>query len=150
MSKGLKFRLFLLTKLPSAYFSGLRMREMTADRCKVSVPFSWFSKNPFKSTYFACLGMAAEMSTGALALSYVHNRNPRISMLVRSIRGVFHKKATGLTYFTCEQGKDFETAVQRAIDTHEAQEVTAHSIGRNESGELIAEFYIEWGFKARQ
>ena len=52
---------FLFTKLPSAYFSGVRLRHIDENKCFVTVPYKWFSKNPFKSTYFACLAMAAEM-----------------------------------------------------------------------------------------
>ena len=58
-----KFRLFLLAKLPSAFFSGVRVLVADEKKCVVTVPYKWFSKNPFKSTYFACLSMAAEMST---------------------------------------------------------------------------------------
>jgi hypothetical protein len=35
------------------------------------------SQNPFRSTYFACLSMAAEMSTGALALGIYIKENLR-------------------------------------------------------------------------
>ena len=64
----LKYRLFLLRHLPAAYFSGLRIEKMDEQHCVVSVPYKWFTRNPFRSTYFACLSMAAEMSTGVLAL----------------------------------------------------------------------------------
>jgi hypothetical protein len=62
-----KFRLYLLSKLPSAFFSGVRVCYIDEEKCVVTVPYKWFSQNPFKSTYFACLGMAAEMSTSRYA-----------------------------------------------------------------------------------
>ena len=74
-----KFRIFLLSKLPSAYFAGVRIREVDEKRCVVTVPYKWFTKNPFRSTYFACLGMAAEMSTGALCMVHLFKRKPRAS-----------------------------------------------------------------------
>lgn len=52
------FNLFLLAKLPAAYFSGVRVLSLDEEECKVKVPYKWFSQNPFKSTYFACLSMA--------------------------------------------------------------------------------------------
>ena len=55
----LKFRLFLLANLPSAFFSGVRVQSISDTTAVVTVPYKWFSKNPFKSTYFACLAMAA-------------------------------------------------------------------------------------------
>src|SRR4030095_5696396 len=90
-----KFRMFLLSKLPSAYFSGVRILEISEKECKVTVPYKWFSKNPFRSTYFACLSMAAEMSTGTLAMIHTYGREPRVSMLVVRLEGEFLKKATG-------------------------------------------------------
>ena len=60
-----KFRMFLFWKLPAAFFSGVRIKEIDEERCVVTVPYKWLTQNPFRSTYFASLGMAAEMSTGA-------------------------------------------------------------------------------------
>ena len=77
MKHPVKFRMFLLTKLPSAYFTGVRIKEVDAKKCVTTVPYKWFSKNPFRSTYFASLAMAAEMSTGALALAHLYKENHR-------------------------------------------------------------------------
>ena len=71
-----KFRLFLLSKLPSAFFCGVRVLFADEKTCVTTVPYKWFSQNPFKSTYFACLSMAAEMSTGILGLTHIYKRNP--------------------------------------------------------------------------
>ena len=94
-----KFRIFLLSKLPSAFFSGVRVITADENKCTVKVPFKWFSQNPFKSTYFACLSMAAEMSTGVLALAHIYKRKPSVSMLVLKVEGHYFKKATSITFF---------------------------------------------------
>jgi hypothetical protein len=146
----LKFRAFLFAKLPSAFFAGLRVREMDERHCSVSVPFKWFSKNPFKSTYFACLAMAAEMSTGSLAMAHVYQRKPSVSMLVVNIYGEYHKKATGRTTFTCDDGDLFRKIIEDAIESGEAKTIKAKSTGRNAAGEVVAEFFITWSFKAKQ
>lgn len=144
-----KFRLFLLTKLPSAFFSGVRVREIDAHKCVVSVPYKWFSRNPFRSTYFACLAMAAEMSTGALAMACLYKRKPAVSMLVLKVHGEYFKKASGRTYFTCEMGDGFRECVDRAISSGEAQSLDATSTGRDAGGNIIATFTVTWSFKAR-
>src|ERR687898_975148 len=99
MKHPAKFRLFLFTKLPSAYFAGVRIKDISPDKCEVTIPYKWFSQNPFRSTYFACLGMAAEMSTGALAMAHTYKSNPAVSMLVVGLEANYFKKATGLTTF---------------------------------------------------
>ena len=150
VNNPLKFRLFLLSKLPSAYFSGLKITACTPEKCTVSVPFRWFTQNPFRSTYFACLSMAAEMSTGALAMAHIHQRKPAVSMLVTGTEGKFHKKATGKTFFTCSEGIVIKETVNRAATTGEAQSIIVHSKGFNAGGELIAEFWFTWSFKVKQ
>ena len=41
-----KFIFFLLTKLPAAYFSGVRLKYADENQAVVTVPYKWFSKNP--------------------------------------------------------------------------------------------------------
>src|SRR5687768_9246219 len=108
----LKFRLFLIRQLPAAYFAGLRIQHVDADSCSVTVPFRWSTQNPFRSTYFACLSMAAEMSTGALAMGAIWRRPERISMLIVKSDALYHKKATSLTTFTCLDGEAIRKAVE--------------------------------------
>lgn len=144
-----KIRIFLLSKLPSAFFSGVRVLIADENKCVVTVPYKWFSKNPFRSTYFACLSMAAEMSTGVLAMAHVYERKPGVSMLVLKIQGNFTKKATGITTFTCEEGPAIRQAVEMAISSGQSRIVTAKSFGRNQANEIVAEFDITWTFKAK-
>ena len=144
-----KFKLYMLSKLPSAFFCGVRVVDADEKKCVVKVPFKWFSQNPFKSTYFACLSMAAEMSTGVLALAHIYKRQPSVSMLVLKVEGNFIKKATGLTIFTCDDGLLIKQTIEDAISTNEGKIVTAKSYGINKENEIVAEFAITWSFKVK-
>lgn len=146
---SLQFRFFLLSKLPSAFFSGIHIKSLDEAKCEVSVPYRWFTRNPFKSTYFACLGMAAEMSTGALSMAHVHKRDPSISMLVVKTEAFFYKKATGKTVFVCDEGLRIRETIDQAVLDGEGKTVAVKTTGLAESGERIAEFLITWSFKAR-
>ena len=150
MEHPVKFRMFLLTKLPSAYFSGIRVKELNENRCVVTVPFKWFSQNPFRSTYFACLSMAAEMSTGALAMAYLYKRDPAVSMLVVKTEGEYFKKAVGKTTFICEDGLLINQTIEESVATGEGKTVRVKTIGKNNEGEIVAEFFITWSFKAKK
>jgi hypothetical protein len=145
----IKFRLFLLSKLPSAFFSGVRVIDADERKCNVKIPYKWFTQNPFKSTYFACLSMAAEMSTGVLAMAHIYKRQPAISMLVLKVDGSFIKKATGITIFTCEDGLIIKQTIEDSIISNEGKIVTARSYGRNAAGEIVAEFAVTWSFKVK-
>ncbi len=149
MNHPLKFRLYLLNKIPSAYFSGVRIKKMDEFQCEVTVPYKWFSQNPFRSTYFACLAMAGEMSTGTLAMVQIYKRKPPVSMLVTKMEANYIRKATGLITFTCSDGKAFKEVIESTIATGEPVSFTASSIGRNTNGETVAEFFITWSFKRK-
>lgn len=145
----IKFRLFLLGKLPAAFFSGVRIREVDEHHCVVTVPFKWLTQNPFRSTYFASLSMAAEMSTGALAMAHIFKRKPAVSMLVVRVDSQYVKKATGRTRFTCNDGAALRSAIEKSVSSGEPQSFTARSTGVNKEGETVAEFFVTWSFKVR-
>jgi hypothetical protein len=90
MKHPVKFRMFLFSRLPSAYFAGVRIREVDEKHCVVTVPYKWFTQNPFRSTYFACLSMAAELSTGSLAMAHLYKLKPAVSR--RSMRQLLQGK----------------------------------------------------------
>jgi hypothetical protein len=150
VSSPFRFRLYLFTRLPSAFFSGLRIARLDADNCIVTVPYKWFTRNPFRSTYFACLAMAAEMSTGMLAMSQLYGRSPRVSMLVVGLEAAYFKKATGPTHFQCADGNAIRETIDKAIATGDGQTIRARSAGANPAGDLVAEFYITWSFKVKK
>ena len=144
-----KFRMFLFFKLPAAYISGVRVREIDENHCVTTVPYKWLSQNPFRSTYFACLSMAAELSTGALAMAHLYKSNPVISMLVVKVESEYFKKAIGKTKFLCEDGNLFQKAVTETIATGEAVSVNAKSVGTDSEGATVAVFTITWSLKVK-
>ena len=149
MKSPAKMSFFMFTKLPAAYFSGVRLKNITPSHCLVSIPYKWFSQNPFRSTYFACQSMAAEMSTGVLAMTHTWERDPAISMLVLKVDGDFRKKATGVTTFTCEDGHRILSMINEAASTGKGTSIIVRSVGKNKDGDTVAEFAITWGFKVR-
>lgn len=145
-----KFRLFLFFKLPAALFSGIAVKELNDKIAVVMVPYKWFTKNPFKSTYFACLAMGAEMSTGLLAMLYTYKINPPISMLVTGLEASYFKKAINTTSFTCAQGDLIKKTIDEAIKTGGGQSLKVTATGKNNAGELVAVFHITWSFKIKE
>jgi len=81
ITNPIKYRSFMLSKLPMAFVSGLKIVELSPQNAIISVRFKWINQNPIKSIYFAVLSMAAELSTGILAFGQTYKRNPNVSML---------------------------------------------------------------------
>ncbi|MDE3251696.1 MAG: thioesterase [Bacteroidota bacterium] len=145
----LKFRLFLWQRLPSALFAGLRIVSFSEKQAVVSVKYSWFNQNPFRSMYFAIQSMAAEMSTGLLASAEVYKRDPAVSMLVVGLEARFYKKAVDRILFSCQDGDLISATVEQAIQTGESRTIRCCSIGTNPKGETVSEFFITWSFKVK-
>ena len=150
INNPLKFGFFLFQKLPAAWIAGLRMQKFEEGEAVVSVKYKWLTQNPFRSMYFAVQAMAAEMSTGMLAFGQIYQRNPSVSMLVVGMEAKYHKKAVGKILFTCKQGIDIATTIETALQTGEGQTIKCYSVGTNQVGEMVAEFWFVWSFKSKK
>lgn len=146
---GFKYRLFLATKLPAAFFVGLRLVLLNEQQCVVKIKHTWFNKNPFNSMYFAAEAMAAEMASGLLAFGHSYKKRPAISMLVVKMEIDFIKKATGTILFTCEEGEAIKQVIDSCLQSNKGETITIKSIGTNENKEVVANFSITWSFKAK-
>ena len=149
MLSPLLMRGFMLTKLPLALVAGLKVRELDRERCVVTVPYGWRTTNPFRSTYFAALSMAAEMSTGAAGLMATELAPQPVALLIVNLEASFGKKATALTAFTCEDGAKAFAAVAETLRTGEAATARLESVGRMPDGTEVARFVFTWSFKKR-
>ncbi len=143
-----KMRLYLLWKLPSAWFMGIRVRSCDLDKCVVDLPYGWRSQNPFRSIYFAAQCAAGELSTGLLVLAHLQEKPP-VSMLVTNIEADFFKKASETLTFTCDDGPSIKATIQKALETGEAQTYQAASIVRLPDGREAARVRITWSFKKK-
>lgn len=143
-----KLRLFLLRSLPMAYLAGLRVRSLTAEQATVTVPFKYLTQNPFRSIYFACLSMAAELASGVQAMLHIQGAG-RVSMLVVGLEAEFTKKATGLVTFTCPDGAAIAQAIADSRATGEGCTVVCTSTGHDAAGDVVAVFRVRWSFRAK-
>ncbi|MBO3272915.1 DUF4442 domain-containing protein [Hymenobacter defluvii] len=143
-----KLRLFLLRSLPMAYLAGLRVRSLTAEQATVTVPFKYLTQNPFRSIYFACLSMAAELASGVQAMLRTQGAG-RVSMLVVGLEAEFTKKATGLVTFTCPDGAAIAQAIADSRATGEGRTVVCTSTGHDAAGDVVAVFRVRWSFRAK-
>ena len=149
MVSASKLNTFLFFKLPSAYWSGVRVHQINTQECVVKVKHRWFNQNPFQSMYFAVQAMAAELTTGALVMMEIKKSGKSISMLVANNKATFTKKATGVITFTCNQGELIQDTIQKAIETGEGQTIWLQSVGVNQKGEQVSVMDFEWTIKLK-
>ncbi len=144
-----KLWLFMLYKMPMGFIARLRVRTLDRQHATVTIPFGWLNQNPFRSTYFAALSMAAELSNGIIVLMAVDHSEQNISTLPVEMECEFVKKATNLTTFTCNEGEKIFAAVEKAATTGEAVTVKVNTVGTNEEGVVVARFTFNWSLKKK-
>jgi hypothetical protein len=144
-----KLNTFLFFKLPSAFWSGVRVQRIDANECSATVTHRWINQNPFNSIYFAVQAMAAELTTGALVMMHIKLSKRHVSMLVTENKSFFSKKARGKITFSCTEGILIEDAIQRAIQTGEGQTLWLKSKGVDAQGDLVSEMEFQWSLKVK-
>ncbi len=138
---------FTLYKLPAAYFTGVRVREVNDISCTVSVRLKWVNKNPFRSMFWAVQGMAAELSTGVLLMQTLSQKNIKASMLVIETKATFSKKAIGKIVFDCTQGAEVANTLAEA--TQEPKQIWLHAKGIDAAGDEVSAFSFLWSIKVK-
>lgn len=149
LTNPLLMPLFLFAKLPLGFMAGLRVKTIDSSRCQTTVPYGWRTQNPFRSTYFAAQSMAAELSTGALAMVAVELAPASVAMLITDLDAQFGKKATDISTFTCEAGDEIFAAVAKTCQTGEPVTAKVLTVGHMPDGTEVSRFHFTWSFKKR-
>lgn len=144
-----KLNRFLLFKLPSAYFSGIRVSSISDTEAMATVKHQWINQNPFRSLYWATQGMASELVTGLLVMKKIDESGKNISMLVTDQNGTFTKKATGRITFVCSDGEKIKETIDQTIATGEGQTIVMTAEGFNEEYESVSKFEYTWSVKVK-
>lgn len=111
-------RLFSL-RVPVLLFLGPRVERLDGERCEVTIPLRWRSRNHVGSMYFGALCAGADVAGGLGAAREIRERHPRVGLIFADVRGQFLKRADGDVRFTCADGRRVAEAVAEADRTGE-------------------------------
>lgn len=142
LSSPWKLRLWMLTKLPMGLLSGMYIQSLDEERCVVVLKERWWITNPFGSVFWAVMGMAAEMSTGALV--YAHLQGSGVRFILVGMEGQFFKKAKGKSYYFCQTGSEVLRSVGQIVNPNENIVVIMPVTAKDEDGQVLAEFSFRW------
>jgi len=145
----LKMKLYMMKKLPMGALAGLKVTEMDSEHAVVTVPYKRLNKNPFRSMYFAVQSMAAELSSGILALALVMDAPKPVSMLVLKMQAAFTKKARTKIRFECLDGTKIAQTIAESLKTGEGKTVEVQSVGYDTNNDEVARFTFVWTFKPK-
>ena len=144
-----KQRLYFAKNLPMALLSGTKLVSFSEQSAVATVPFKHLTKNPFNSTYFAVMSMAAELSTAAPAMLALKGSEADIALIIVDFLAEFLKKAQSKTTFVSHDFHKFQSAISNLKNPGDSASVSAKTIGTNSAGEEVACFYFTWSFKRR-
>lgn len=144
-----KLNMFTFMKLPAAWMCGVRYESVEAQKAVTRVRHRWINQNPFRSMFWAVQGMAAEMATGILVMMKIRQSGKPVSMLVVSNKASFTKKATGMIRFTCEDGAKLDEVMEKVLSTGEGQTLWMRSVGKDQAGDVVAEFEFQWSLRRK-
>lgn len=140
-----KFRLWMAGNLPMGLLSGMYIQSLDEQACVVVLKERWWIRNPFGSVFWAVMGMAAELSTGALV--FAHARGKGVKFILVGVEGEFFKKVKGKSYYFCETGSDVLRSIEQIQNPNDTSVVILPVAARDEAGQLLAEFRFRWQLK---
>ena len=145
LSNPWKFRLWMGKSLPMGLLSGMYIQTLDEQACVVVLKERWWIRNPFGSVFWAVMGMAAELSTGALVFAHAKGRN--VKFILVGVEGEFFKKVKGKSYYFCETGSDVLRSIEQIVNPNDTSVVILPVTARDEAGQLLAEFRFRWQLK---
>ncbi|MEZ5008525.1 MAG: DUF4442 domain-containing protein [Chitinophagales bacterium] len=149
LSSKFLLRMGMISSLPLGFLTGMYIKNIDDNSCKVAVPYKFLNKNPFKTTYWAVLGMAAEMASGIILVTYAKNITPSVATFVVGCDSKFINRALGVTTFECNDGQLIKEKVKIASETGEGHTFKTTTIGYSDDGKVVAEFIFTWSVKGR-
>ncbi len=137
-----KLRFWMLKNLPMGFLSGMYIQSLDGEGCEVVLKARWWIRNPFGSVFWAVMGMAAELSTGALVYAYAQGNG--VKFILVGIEAAFFKKVKGKSFYFCHHGSDVLRSLEQVVSHNDTIVVILPVTAKDEDGQLLAEFRFQW------
>lgn len=114
------FRLqtFALTKIPLLLFIGPRVLEASDERMVIKIPLTRRTQNHVGSMYFAVMSAGADVACGLLAVRLIEKlASGHVSLIFKDFKADFLKRAEADVLFTCEQGPEIQSLINKVVET---------------------------------
>ncbi len=107
-------RHFGFFKIPLLFFVRPRVIKLTDDIVVVKIPLRRRTRNHLGSMYFGALAIGADCAAGLIAMKRIQESPKNISLIFKSLKAEFLKRAEGDVYFICNQGRKISDLVAAA------------------------------------
>ncbi len=117
-------RLWSLRNVFLLWFVRPSVVELNERRCVIRIPLSWRTRrNDIHAMYLAVLCMGADVAGGLIAFDQIQKRKLRMSIIFKSLRADFLKRAEGDVLFTNDSGNQILDLIGRALASGEREEL---------------------------
>lgn len=138
---------FLLLKVPTILWAGIKVDLLDHSHCKVSIRRNWRNRNPYDGVYFANIMAAAEMASGLIVFDEMRQADDvagiKLAAYVRYTQADFIRPVKGKATVCCRQSNEITYAVLEAA-TNGKDVVRTYCTVHNERGKICADIVITW------
>lgn len=146
-------QLYAFFKIPLLAWVRPQVLENSTEKTVLKLPLSRRTKNHLNVMYFGALGMGAEACIALKAVQAIEKSGQRIDFIFKDFQAQFLKRAESDVHFTCDQGREVEALLQKAIASKERETQTFRSYATTPDktgNEVVAEFKVTLSIKLRQ
>ena len=146
-----EIRSFGLTKVPLILYCMPTVIRLDDAVCAVRIPLNWRTRNHYRSMYFGCLAVGADVAGGFLAMHHTRKSPRPVGLLFKDFKADFLKRPEADVVFRSEDGPAMAALVQEALDTGKRVNGVTHVTATTPSllgDEPVAKFALTVSLKA--
>jgi hypothetical protein len=120
----LSWMIYALTflKIPIIAFMRPKVLELSERRSVVQLKLNRRTKNHLGAMYFGALTVGAELTCALKAVELVFLKKKKVNFLFKDFKAEFLQRAQGDVHFICEQTKDVENLIEKALASGNREE----------------------------
>ena len=141
LTSSWKLRWWMVRHLPMGFLTGMRIAVLNEDECQVVLKDRWWIRNPFGSVFWAVMGMAAELSTGALVYAYAGSG---YKFILVGMEAKFYKKVKGKSYYFCSSGPGLKRVLEMLNSSGQSGVIHMPVVAKDPNDQVLAEFSFSW------
>ena len=146
-------QLYAFFKIPLLAWVRPQVLENSAEKTVLKLRLGRRTKNHLNVMYFGALAMGAEACIALKAVQAIEKSGQQIDFIFKDFQAQFLKRAEADVHFTCDQGREVEALLQKAIASKERETQTFRSYATTPDktgSEVVAEFKVTLSVKLRQ
>ena len=145
----LYLRYFGFRKIPLLFYVRPSVVEKTPESVAIRIPLHRRTKNHHGSMYFAALAIGADCAVGLLAVELINRQPEKITFIFKDLNAEFYRRACADVVFRCDQGREIEALVKRAISCKARVDMPLDAIATvpSEGDEPVARFRLTLSLK---